>query len=46
MVRPTHRSVELLRDLPRTAHVYKTEHCGFDEDMLMNVLDNNMTLTD
>ena len=46
VVRPTHRSVELVRELPPATHVYMTEHCGFDEGMLITVLQNNMTLTD
>ena len=46
VVRPTHRSVELMRELPPTTHVYMTEQCGFDEEMLNKVLQNNMMLTD
>ena len=42
VVRPAPGSVELMRELSPTTHVYMTEHCGFDAEMLNIVLENNM----
>ena len=39
--RPSHRSVELVRDLPPLAQIYITEHCGFNAAKLQVLLNNN-----
>ena len=44
--RPSHRSVELMRNIHPTAQVYVTEHCGFNQQLLARLLDNNNHLTD
>ena len=44
--RPTHRSVELVRSIQPAAKVYIMEHCGFNDQLLATLVENNNLLTD
>ena len=44
--RPTHRSVELVRSIQPAAKVYIMEHCGFNDQLLATLVENNNVLSD